>query len=225
MSLGAHINLVQSSVKDFKGHCTFRFSQALPPVSGHLDKHVGTAGGICQALSTKWMVEHAKDSSMWPWLYPGGKLNTSALYNVMINFLDPNIQGIGQMTQSDKYLKMHGLIMRRNIVTGDAMDKWSKSRHSAIGKKGQIGRRLTTAIQRTHKNTSGNYVLLGMDGNGGHAMCAWIAQDAAFFDPNCGEFWFERVTDFFRWLPLMTQLMRYDSEFWEAQAVAYAKKM
>ncbi len=222
--LGAHINLVQSSVKDYGGQCTFKFSQCLPPVSTMIGMHRSTSGGVCQALSTKWMVEHAKDSSLWNWLYKGQTIDTGAMYNIMINFADNIIQRMGQMAASDKYLNMHGLKMRQNIVTGDNIDKWSTTRQSSRGSKGSIGRRLASAMQKTDKNTSGNYVLLGMDGNGGHAMCAWIAQDACFFDPNCGEFYFAKKEDFYRWLPLLTQLLRYD-EYWKAQAVAYARSV
>jgi hypothetical protein len=220
--LGAQINLIQSSAKDYGGQCTFKFSQCLPPVSTLIGMHRTTSGGVCQALSTKWMVEHAKDSSLWEWLYKNGTLDNGGMYNVMINFADNIIQRMGQMAASDKYLQMHGLKKRQNIVTGDAVDMWSTTRKSARGGKGSIGRRLVSAIQKTDKNTSGNYVLLGMDGDGGHAMCAWIAQDACFFDPNCGEFYFANKADFYKWLPLLTQLLGYD-QYWKAQAVAYAK--
>ena len=42
----------------------------------------------------------------------------------------------------------------------------------------------------------------------GHAVAAWLGQpsyssggDALFFDPNCGEYWFENKQDFFRFFP------------------------
>jgi hypothetical protein len=30
-------------------------------------------------------------------------------------------------------------------------------------------------------------------------MAAWVAEDVAFFDPNYGEFWFERPATFVNW--------------------------
>lgn len=33
----------------------------------------------------------------------------------------------------------------------------------------------------------------------GHATAVWIAQDACFYDPNAGEFYFSNKKDFFKW--------------------------
>jgi len=72
--MAAFINLVQSSAKDYGGHCTFRFSQCTSPVDNLINMHEQTSGGICKALSTKWIVEYSKDDSIWNWLYKGGVL-------------------------------------------------------------------------------------------------------------------------------------------------------
>ena len=42
-------------------------------------------------------------------------------------------------------------------------------------------------------------------------MAAWVAQDVAFFDPNFGEFWFERSADFVAWLPTFWQKSFYSN--------------
>ena len=222
--MGATVRLVQGASGRYGGHCVFPFSQALPPVSTMLKMHNQTEGGVCLALSTKWMVEHAHDRSLWNWLYTGKKLNSDALYNVMINFVDDEVQGMDWLWCADKYLNSHGLHQRTKITDGTSMVRSSKTKTANRNRGGQMGRRLMEAMMRGHKNTSGNYVLLFMRGNGAHAMCAWIGADVAFFDPNVGEFWFDSRQKFYRWLPMMTQLMNYDGVFWEAEARPYSTK-
>ena len=49
---------------------------------------------------------------------------------------------------------------------------------------------------------SGAYIMLGLlEPQSGHAVTAWIGarnEDACFFDPNYGEFWFEERVNFYR---------------------------
>ena len=53
------------------------------------------------------------------------------------------------------------------------------------------------------------YALIALEGpRGGHAVAAWIGargEDACFFDPNFGEYWFENKQDFFKFLRLFAQ--------------------
>lgn len=44
------------------------FSQSDEPVRSWIGGVDATAGGICQALSARWMIEHCNDSSLWKWL-------------------------------------------------------------------------------------------------------------------------------------------------------------
>ena len=56
---------------------------------------------------------------------------------------------------------------------------------------------------------SGAYAMIVLHGpRGGHACTAWIGgrgEDACFFDPNFGEYWFEDKRNFFRFLRLFAQ--------------------
>ena len=61
---------------------------------------------------------------------------------------------------------------------------------------------LASDLASSMKNGTGSYRTIGIWGPGGaHAMAAWVGQDVAFFDPNFGEFWFEKSGDFINWFP------------------------
>ena len=59
------------------------------------------------------------------------------------------------------------------------------------------------------EKVSGAYAMIVLHGaGGGHAFAAWIGgrgEDACFFDPNFGEYWFEDKQNFFRFMRLFAQ--------------------
>lgn len=56
----------------------------------------------------------------------------------------------------------------------------------------------------------GSYCMINFgNSDGGHAVSAWVAQDALFFDPNNGEYWFENYRDFCNWFPMYFRLAGY----------------
>lgn len=66
------------------------------------------------------------------------------------------------------------------------------------------------ALRPELERVNGAYALMIIDSPNvadSHAMAAYIGgrnEDACFFDPNYGEFWFENREDFFFFLHLMT---------------------
>ena len=118
------VSRIQKSAAKYGGHCTFEFSQGLNPVAAMIGKSKITSGGICQALSEMWVVFHAHDQSLWNWLYPGGKLSSSALANVAYNFNYGSVKegaGFGKLTDqdqnSDLWFLQYGIRRRTDTVT------------------------------------------------------------------------------------------------------------
>jgi YopT peptidase len=214
MSIEAMVKRVQDSAAKHSGHCTFAFSQATNPIAGMIGLSKITEGGICQALSEMWVVHHAAEGSLWNWLYPDGRLSTSALANMAYNFSYGSVKkgsgfkGLSSQDQnSDLWFLQYGIRRRSGIVmkVGNvgvrSLDHGErKKRGSRRGLGRDLGNSLVSGSMVTNLGAgSGTYRMIGIYGDGGHCMCAYVGQDVAFFDPNFGEFWFEKRADFANW--------------------------
>lgn len=219
MSTLIWFNTIFNSAKAHNGHCVMPFSQSLPPVAGLIGQNQQTRNGVCMALVNKWVAEHANGRSLWTWLMDrNGTPDTGLIVNVMLNFLDTIAGGGGAATQwrnSERYLKLYNVVRRRDIATGGAQD-WTHD----FGSPGpQVGQ--TCAKWLTQHKTDGNlgyyrsFCFLGA--SGGHITTMWIAQDVAFFDPNFGEYWFERKDDFARWFPTFWSASGYQRTYSKVQ--------
>ncbi|MBL8849998.1 MAG: hypothetical protein JNG89_09945 [Planctomycetaceae bacterium] len=220
------VGRIQKSPEKYGGHCTFPFSQGINPVAGMIGKSKVTSGGICQALSEMWVVFHAHDQSIWNWLYPGGKLSSSALANVAYNFKYGSVKGGSDFTaiddqdqNSDLWFVQYGLRRRTGTVMSTSNmsidGKLTKvkvanrslaegTRAGGVSRCG-IGKNLAKdlvggSMVKNMGGGDGTYRVIGIyGGDGSHCMCAYVGQDVAFFDPNFGEFWFEKRVDFQKW--------------------------
>lgn len=220
------VGRIQKSAEAYGGHCTFQFSQGLNPVASMIGKSKVTKGGICQALSEMWVVFHAHDGSIWNWLYPGGKLSSSALANVAYNFNYGSVKEgddfnkvTDQDRNSDLWFLQYGIRRRTDTVmkkfnefidgkmqkVAYAQRSLSETKRSGGMSRCGLGRSLGTELVGGSmvKNMGlgdGTYRMIGIyGGSGSHCMCAFVGQDVAFFDPNFGEFWFPKREDFARW--------------------------
>ncbi|MDB9708022.1 YopT-type cysteine protease domain-containing protein [Planktotalea frisia] len=215
---------VQKSASDYGGHCTWQFSQMRDPVASIIATNPGSADGICEMLSAKWLEGHANDAHIANWIMSGDAIDASKVRYLMQLFLIGTtmnrsaiighaVRGgtIDQDEASKRWLAAKGIIRRNGVIPMTFMDGSTQS--IGLGAvKGNTGRaganrsihagNLANAIARDLYNGNGHYVMIGIYGpGGGHAMAAWIANDVAFFDPNFGEFYFANKADFIRWLP------------------------
>lgn len=73
-----------------KGGSYVHYSQCLEPTNTLIKLLPYTSNGICQALSAKWIAEHANGGSLWNWLFTEGTTNVkqAAIANLMINFTE-----------------------------------------------------------------------------------------------------------------------------------------
>jgi len=89
MSFLSSMKAIQQDALD-RGGSYVHYSQCLEPTSTLINMLPYTSGGICQALSAKWIAEHANDSSLWNWLFAEGTTHVkqAAIANLMINFTE-----------------------------------------------------------------------------------------------------------------------------------------
>ncbi|WP_066014799.1 YopT-type cysteine protease domain-containing protein [Endozoicomonas atrinae] len=217
------IKRVRSTAKSFNGSCTWDFSQVENPVAKIIGTHPESRGGICQMLSARWIERHAHGSSLASWLSTSGSIgkkniNPSKIRQLMQQFIATTTLKSGLMTEQNSgkidqdastnlWLESHGIRQCRNIkFMGAGQFKFNQiqTRSGSRGNmpKGDFAREIAVNIQRDlHNCHYGNYALIGIQGYSGHAIAAWIAQDACFFDPNFGEFYFSDKNAFINWFP------------------------
>lgn len=85
-----------------KGGSYVHYSQCLEPTNTLINMLPYTSGGICSALSAKWIAEHANGGSLWNWLFTPGTTNVkqSAITTLMINFIDSTVRTAGSIDHS-----------------------------------------------------------------------------------------------------------------------------
>ncbi|EDZ42856.1 conserved hypothetical protein [Rhodobacteraceae bacterium HTCC2083] len=74
---------VQKSATDFGGHCTWQFSQMRDPVASIIATNPGSAEGICEMLSAKWLEGHANDAHIANWIMSGDAIDASKVRYLM----------------------------------------------------------------------------------------------------------------------------------------------
>lgn len=216
------------------------YSQCIEPTATLINMLPYTKDGICQALSAKWIAEHANGRSLWNWLCTPGTTNVKqgAVANLMINFTE-SVQRTGKLSNpttrnknthgqfyqdfvTDKYLGLYGLV-RRKIVQDSVIG--SMKNQLSVGGGLNAGRRLARRLNESRmvSKGSGSYVLISIMGNGGHAMAAFIGEDIAFFDPNFGEFWFPSHQQFYKFFLKFWRDSGYYKDFPNYYLMPYAK--
>ena len=175
---------VQQLARDYNGQCTWDFSQGIP-----LDFIRGPAGtGICMALSCHWIKYHALDDSLVNHL--------GAVWNphrrTYIQFNRHEYQRIADWQRN--------LANFPNWVMG--YQAWFRNQTLDI-----LGQNVVpmsnAALRPALERINGAYALIILERQNGpdsHAVAAYIGgdgEDACFFDPNYGEFWFPNREDFF----------------------------
>ena len=184
---------VYDLVRQYKGVVVWKFSQNNREVAWRL-------GGIgaCAALSASWIKYHAHNDSLANHLRAGelGKPDVFTLNNMM--FLQDSFESQKNHYSAVKgWLKMHGLIPL-TVAEGTSV-------------RPDIEYSIVTTLAKSYACYA--YVVFGGKKDG-HAAAIWLGGsnyidgDACFFDPNCGEFWFESKQDFFRFFPAFYQFRR-----------------
>lgn len=237
MSVEAMIKSIRDNAVTNKGGYV-PYSQCVQPTKALIESMPQTKGGICRALACRWIAEHARGGSLWDVLFAPGTtyVKQAVIANTMINFIEgvessgklrnPTVQNPQNLTGGnyqdlvmDKYFALKGLIRRnicRDIITG------YQTRTAGLNVAQSIVNRMTPQYLNTK---SGCYIHLYIGGNGAHSCAAWVGQDVAFFDPNFGEFYFSKHSDFEKFFLYMWSRSGYISSFNSFQLDAFAKKI
>jgi len=235
---------VEAMIQNIRANCLTNhgayvpFSQCLQPTKSLIESMAATKGGICRALACKWIAEHANDRSLWNWLCVPGTtwVKQGAIANLMINFVEgvttsgklanptvANPMNVGggdyQDLVMDKYLALYGVIRRkitRDIITGyQVRTAGMNVAHSIINR-----------MDPKWLNSRGSYLHIYIGGAGGaHSCAAWVGPDIAFFDPNFGEFYFERRADFRNFFLYMWDRSGYKNSFGSFALDPFGKKI
>ena len=196
------------------GACTKRFRQG----SDNRQKGIGSLyhlrhrggsrwGGVCKALTLYWMAYHANDWDFWSWLFAdNGHLHTwnaAAVCDLQGAYTDDprynggvrgrRAAGLTKFQFMRDVLRRSGLVERKDPfgVSMSINNQWAR---------GDGGRVIGQAIAPDYVAGKAMYKQISIHGSaGGHAVCAWVAEDVMFFDPNYGEYWFETPAQFRRW--------------------------
>ena len=200
------IEVIQNSANEYNGSCTFRFSQALPPISQLIATDPATKDGFCQAITNMWIAKHAAGGSLWSELYTTvtGRqcFNIHKVKNLMVE--QRAARGIlSQLLNNEKYLACQGVIPRENPVTK------AYAFAGTLGRTSHNAKAVAKTIVESTRAGCGSYlnVALYNESSGGHAVAVFVGspafgsgtRDIAYFDANFGEFWFQDSSDFHRW--------------------------
>ncbi|MGG5820950.1 YopT-type cysteine protease domain-containing protein [Falsiroseomonas sp. HW251] len=110
MSFATLMKSIQAdSLKNNGGYV--HYSQSIEPTRTLINMLPYTSGGICNALSAKWIEQHANGGSLWNWLFTPGTTNVqqAKIANLMINFTESVVSGASDI---DKSQGNHGMRQR-----------------------------------------------------------------------------------------------------------------
>ena len=182
------------------------FSQAREPMLSFCKRYSNTRGGICEAIVARWIGDHANDVSLWDELLSYTTRGGEATYDININVINEitTQQHLGGLFNQDQLTYTSEYLRGRNVVAREyhASSHWGHPLGSAYA----VGNSLVQIVNARRNNVGGIYAMFTVmrDDAGGHVMGAFIGSrgnDVAFFDPNYGDFWFERRLAFDRFFP------------------------
>ena len=208
--------------KKYGGTQIWTYSQSNWDTIKHTVWDSGTRWGICAALSAYWIARHANDDGWLGTDLKGGNLGN--LNHPLLKecaALHKQASGNGAQRQLDhltKWLKGHNVLRdsksymtgtgfgfsgKREIYAYNAPKSFKKSDGT---KDPDIANKI---VSKGLKHLRNQYGYLTFDGTAmlvgaGHATACWIGHSeklgtgiALFFDPNYGEFYFEKKENFF----------------------------
>lgn len=225
---------VRESVAAFNGNVTWEYSQGDWATLKIIMTNSVSRWGICKSLSAQWIVDHAYGGSLVNRVMgANGKINESAIKKIKADFIEVTGPGKSQAALTADWLMRRGILRRAKSLTYslDRPRTVNGQVVSFVGRTSERGDMGTTpkdnaatpneiasalrAIWQREKRVrlGGSYCQIDFAGSGsmGHAVAAWIGQDALFFDPNNGEYWFEDPAQFVAWFPTYYKKAGYTS--------------
>lgn len=203
------------------------FSQSIEPVSSFLKTSRFGGGGVCMALVNRWIIAHAHEDSIWNELYTnvGGMpcIRIGVMRQIMDEFgaiagHDVNPNSLGKVWSVNTEVFM----MRQGVIPRMRLGSWDRAYASGGGSVAdpQLAAKIVNSLKafKSHGRGVGSYASIYISGGGGaHIMCAYLGgtagggtlpfSDISFFDPNLGEYWFEKSDNFASFLPWVFSML------------------
>lgn len=158
-----------------------------------------------------WIADHASGSSLWTRLFNGTKFMPEAIIDIAKQqglFGMPDGKGTSgkelQKIRSEAWLDLRGLnkLAPSAIVGGAQQD----NRGWVIGQ--------DICYEGMSNKPGGCYRMISLTSDTiSHVVCAWVHKDIAYFDPNYGEFWFEKKDKFIGWFDKYWNTDTYNKNF------------
>ena len=209
-------NNIADSAAAFGGMTTARFSQVNGAVGALTRTDRNARRGICLALVHRWIASHANGGSIWNEIFNNeGNIKIEEIKNLMEE--QKNTRSWGsfrrqpyvhtQNFHSEIYLFRRGVVRRQGINSGlRIFHRGGELQNPDL----ILGMHIGNEIENGPRN---GYRLIVTYGPGrAHAFCAWVGGrtytsygDVAFFDPNFGEVWFDRIDNFRLWYNFVWQ--------------------
>lgn len=205
------IERVRQKAAEYAGHCTYPFSQSLPPFSLITKSHPDTVHGICHALANRWIGKHANEGSLW------SNFNETVFRHIMCEHIADG-RGLRQkMDATKRRLAGWGLIPYSEIET-PAMPfcRWGHGadiiKAAAAFCDGIVPPGGNAPLRPSSRGgfSDGHYLCLTVFHPATfdtHTVAVYVGRgahdkkgDLLYFDANLGEFWFPNQDSFKPWL-------------------------
>ncbi|MBK4362219.1 YopT-type cysteine protease domain-containing protein, partial [Candidatus Hamiltonella defensa] len=188
----------------YHGKVNFAFSQVQTDFFKEIIKHKQTSGGICDALTSYWIALHAQGKNLFKEIITGdeNKLNKNKIFE--IKKLQVDFENYEESFLAHKnWLTSQGLDYKKFYKDdGDLKNKGTKNKYQGSENTDEAIRNLAKSIVRTSgQNKNGEYKKIALYGSMlGHSVSAYINKNTViYFDPNFGEFEFNKINNFIEW--------------------------
>lgn len=181
---------VQQMVRQYRGICTWDFSQGMPV---HRIRDIA-GNGICMSMACHWIKYHAQNDSLVNKI--GGMWIPANPHTGANRHCRPFNEGeFRRLADWQRRLRNFP-----NWIMG--YQNWVRNNQMRILQQHHNVPMSLSPLKRTLRQINGAYALIILGSpqrRESHAVAAYIGgrgEDACFFDPNYGEFWFQRRRKF-----------------------------
>ncbi|WP_174888712.1 C80 family cysteine peptidase [Candidatus Williamhamiltonella defendens] len=198
------VKKVRKSVTKYHGKVNFAFSQVQTDFFKEIIKHKQTSAGICDALTSYWIALHAQGKNLFKEIITGdeNKLNKNKIFEIKKLQVDFNNYEESFLAHKN-WLNSQGLDYKKFYKDdGYFKNKGTKNKYQRSENTDEAIKNLAESIVSTPShNKDGEYKKIALHGSMlGHSVSAYINKNTViYFDPNFGEFEFNKKNDFIEW--------------------------
>lgn len=198
------VKKVRKSVTKYHGKVNFAFSQVQTDFLKEIIKHKQTSGGICNALTSYWIALHAQGKNLFKEIITGdeNKLNKNKIFEIKKLQVDFDNHEESFLAHKN-WLNSQGLDYKTFYKDdGYFKNKGTKNKYQRPENTTEAIKNLAESIVSTPgHNKNGEYKKISLHGSMlGYSVSAYINKNTViYFDPNFGEFEFNKKNDFIEW--------------------------